>query len=107
MVSTRVKDLGTRARRGCVRKGRLRKTKHVKHKDDELVAREGIMRLGAGNNAYPGVSRGTKFSFFVFEDGGKNCRKATVDLLGVDQSLGVGEMLNVRNVIRGCSVEGL
>jgi hypothetical protein len=107
MVSVKVKDFGARARGGGVRKGGLRETKDVVNIDDELVARESVVRLGAGNDSDPGVSAGTKFSLFTFENGGEDRGKATGGLLRVNRSIGVGEMFNASNVVRGCSIEGL
>jgi hypothetical protein len=107
MMSMRVKGFVARARKGGVGKGRLRETKDVENVDDELVSREGVVRLGAGNDGNPWVSWSTKFSSVTFEDGGEDRGKATGGLLRVSKSLGVGEMLNARSIIRGCSIECL
>jgi hypothetical protein len=107
VMSMRVEFFVASARGGRVRKSRLRETKEVVNEDDEMIALKGIVNLGAGNDSDPRVGRGTKFSLVTFEDGFKNWGMATSGLLRVSKSLGMGEMLDARNVIRGCSFEGL
>jgi hypothetical protein len=105
VVSMRIKEFGTRAREGGMGKGGLRETKYVMKEDDKVITWEGIMNLRTRNNGDPGVCWCTKFHCLTFEDRCENWRDAT-SLLRVSENLGVGEMIDARNVIRSCSVEG-